>query len=138
MPTKIFPLLHKSGKPQDQALISRGAKDTKEGEIIDHGAFDKLSYEIYRRGIIKISDELGHVFKKDINIFETEVLKIDFAGMTEGQKIMINGSGDNDHLVFSRVNGDVSIELHKREFAAIEKLRGILASGKEKILGTKK
>jgi len=138
MSTKIFPFQKKSDKSRVPALVSKGAKDTKEGEIIDHGSFDKLIYNIYKRGIIKISDELGHVFKKDINIFETEVLKIDFAGMMEGQKITINGSGDNDHLVFSRVNGDISIDLHKREFAAIEKLRGILANGKDKLLGTKK
>lgn len=125
------------------ALDSKGSKSTQEGEVIDHGDMvsqaGTLKYEIYKRGLIKIwrQGDAG-CFKKDINLFETELLKTDFDSLAEGQEVILKGSGDNDHLVFSKVNGDIVITIKKREFAAIELLQKVLSKGKQKLISASK
>lgn len=112
------------------SLQSKGSKKSSEGDILDHGTLGSLSYEIYKRGVIKIfnkADDL--VFKKDISLFETEIVGIDFEDMMDA--IVIKGSGDNDHLVFTEVDGDIEMSLRKRGFHAIETLRSALTKGKK-------
>jgi len=112
------------------SLQSKGSKKTLEGDILDYGTLGSLNYEIYKRGVIKIFDKADDlVFKKDINLFETEIVGIDFENMVDA--IVIKGSGDNDHLVFTKVDGDIEMSLKKRGFPAIETLRSALTKGKK-------
>jgi hypothetical protein len=125
-------------KEKKLELVSKGSLDSSDGEIIDQGTLGKLKYEIYKRGTIKItSDDNTLVFKKDINIFENEVRGLNFDSMLNTPSSVnpqiIKGSGDNDHLVFSKVNGDIEISLKKREFSSIETLHNIIAKGKKKL-----
>jgi hypothetical protein len=118
--------------------ISSLKKDKSLGvDIIDQGIFGDLNYTIYKRGVIKISsDESDLVFKKDINLFENEIANIDFESMVE--PIIIKGSGDNDHLVFSKINNDIKISLKGRVFSSVEILCDIISKGKKKLGGQNK
>jgi hypothetical protein len=49
------------------------------------------------------------------------------------EEILISGSGENDHLVFSKEDGELTISLRKRDFEIIGKLKGILSRGKKKV-----
>jgi hypothetical protein len=138
MTTKVIPFGKKKETIIDPAsgpkLTSRGPQQSSEGAIVDYGTLGDFDYEIYKRGVIRIFGKKLE-FKKDINLFENEIDKLDFGSMTEGSEIIIKGSGDNDHLVFKKVNGDIDIVLKKREFSAIETLRKVLSKGKDKLLG---
>jgi hypothetical protein len=122
---KFLPFQNKSKVPD---LNSQGPATSTDGDMLDHGTLGDLNYEIYKRGVIKIfKDDL--VFKKDINRFDQEVSKIPFERLLEQQ--IINGSGDNDHLVFSKVDGDIQISLKRRGFKAIDTLQTVLTKGKK-------
>lgn len=141
MAKKLIPFLQKnapsvstqaSGVP---ALSSKGPKNSGDGKIVDHGALGDLHYEIYERGVIHVfndnrpgPDTLR--FKKDLYIFEDEVKRVEFDKMGDGE-YLIKGSGDNDHLVFSKENGEIKISLKKREFEIMATLKNILNRGKK-------
>ena len=139
MSKKILPFLNKkksSGKDPGAPipLNSMGPKKSDDGKIVDHGTLSDLEYEIYERGVIHIFDK-DLRFKKDIHAFEDEVKGHDFQVMQEGDCFTIFGSGDNDHLTFTRENGDFKISLKKRNFEAIGLLQSILKKGKQKLGG---
>jgi len=116
-------------------LISKGRKLlSNDGPIDDHGMIGNLKYEVYRRGVIHIFDDRGHKFKKNSEAFEDVMDEIQsiIEDLQEGQNHTILGSGDNDHLVFTRKNGDIDLSLKKRTFETIEKLRSIISKGKKK------
>lgn len=111
-------------------LNSQGSKKTSDGDVLDHGTIGELKYEIYKRGVIHIFNDKCR-FKKDINLFEDEINKIDFDNMSDD--IVISGSGENDHLIFSKTDGELTIGLKKRDFEIIGKLKDILSRGKKKV-----
>ena len=109
-------------------FVSKGKKTTKkdDGKILDHGKIGNLDYEIYSRNVIHIFDKKLK-FKKTMDSFEEEMNSHDFEKLKEGEQIIMRGSGDNDHLVFERKNGDLEISLKKRTFNTLEKLKDILS-----------
>ena len=142
MSSKIIPFLGGSKKTDkvpapSMALDSKGPKDSKDGKIVDHGTLAQLEYEVYDRGVIHIFDK-DLRFKKDIYIFEDEIKKIKFEKMGDGEIHAIQGSGDNDHLVFTKQNGDVQITLKSRDFEAVTLLKSILNKGKQCLTGGSK
>ena len=111
---------------------SKGRKlINKDGTVIDHGKIGTLKYEVYQRGVIHIFDK-NRKFKKAMDVFEDEINELDFDNLKDGKSIVLKGSGDNDHLIFTRKNGDLDITLKKRMFNTLEKLKDILSSGRSK------
>jgi hypothetical protein len=105
---------------------------THENETIsEHGEIGDLEYEVWQRNnqfaVIHIFDKKHlSVFKKDVYIFEDELAKLKFSDMKEGDVIVMKGSGDNDDLVFTFENSELSISLKRRGFNVLEKLKTVL------------
>lgn len=114
-------------------FISKGPRKAKKdsGDILDHGKIGELNYEVYSRGVLHIFDK-DLKFKKDCVVFEDELDKLDLENLAEGEETFLEGSGDNDDLIFKKKDGDIQLLLRKKEFGMIEKLRGILKKGKKK------
>lgn len=117
-----------------KALIpfkSKGAKkDSTDGAILDHGELGSLKYEVYERGVIHIFDD-NLMCHKDISRFEDEISRINFDEIEDGDSITVMGSGDTDNLIFRCVDGEMKIELSRRGFGAIEKLKTILKKSRK-------
>ena len=144
MSKKVIPFIKPGQKPLSPPasgnpvpLSSMGPKNSNDGKIVDHGTLGKLDYEVYERGVIHIFDKDGLRFKKDIYIFEDEIKKVNFEKLCDGEQNVINGSGDNDHLVFTKENGDIKISLKRREFEALGLLKSILTKGQQILKGGK-
>lgn len=115
-------------------FISKGKpKETikEQGEILDHGKIGDLNYEVYARGCIHIFDN-NLRFKKDCDIFEDELTELDINSFDDEEETVIEGSGENDNLIFKKKDGDIQLILRKKEFNVINKLKGILKKGKRK------
>ncbi|MBE3085862.1 MAG: hypothetical protein IMZ64_06560 [Bacteroidetes bacterium] len=136
MSHKTIPFIKPNQSPGGPALDSKGPKKSSDGKIVDHGTLAELDYEIYERGVIHIFNK-DLQFKKDIYIFEEEIRRIKFDQMSDGEVKEIKGSGDNDHLILTKENGDVKISLKKREFEVLNMLKSILNKGKQKLGGSK-
>lgn len=109
-----------------------GTKIKKE-QIIDEGTLSKLYYKVYKRGVIHIFNKSETMlFKKDCNLFEDELNKLDLNNLREGEDKKIEGSGDNDDLVFTCKNNDIEISLEIREYSMLSKLKNILKGKKKK------
>lgn len=109
--------------------ITRKAKVEK---VVDEGTLGELKYKVFTRGVIHISDKKDkHLFKKDCSLFEDLITELDLNSLKEDESKKIPGSGDNDTLVFTCVDGDVVISLEKPEFNMITKLKGLLNKGKK-------
>lgn len=110
---------------------SKGGKTTPANEIVvDHGSLGKgVEYEIYKRGVIHVFNK-DLCFKKDIDQFEDCLDKMTFEKLGEGESLTMEGSGDNDHLVFTVKDGELQVSLSKRGFAVINKLKSILNRGR--------
>ncbi len=111
---------------------SRGGKIlNKNGKVIDHGTLGGLKYEMFQRGVIHVFDDKNDLrFKKDPDVFEDEVDKIDFDKMKDGDEQVIEGSGDNPNLVFRCRGDDIKLMLRKKEFKTITLLRRLLCKAK--------
>jgi len=106
-------------------------KNKKDG-IIEEGTFSDLNYKIYNRGTIHIFDDKKKaLFKKDCELFEEAIDKLNLNSLSEGEIRKIPGSGDNDTLIFTCEGGDIKISLEKPEYGAIIKLKKILKLGKK-------
>lgn len=109
--------------------ITRKAKVEK---VVDEGTLGELKYKVFTRGVIHISDRKDKLlFKKDCSLFEDLITELDLNSLKEDESKKITGSGDNDTLVFTCVDGDVVISLEKPEFNMITKLKGLLNKGKK-------
>lgn len=117
------------------AFISHGPKSkSDDGVVIDHGDIDKLYYEVYKRGaekgspilVLHIFDSKKTRFKKDADLFEIELDKIDFLSMKNDEMKIIKGSGDNADLVLKMKNGDICLSLNAKGLTMINKLKDIL------------
>lgn len=129
---------------------SKGAKKTKllgktDGEIIDHGVIDSLDYEVYKRGansdtpilvlhiIQKASGKKKELrFKKDADVFKSELEAINFDDMSNGDRHEIKGSGDNDNLIVKKMDGEFTFELKKRGLDIIDKVKHIIEKNTQK------
>lgn len=108
---------------------SKGTKkDSTDGEILDHGEFGGISYELYKRGSIHLFNK-DVVFRKNCDLFKQELDKIDFKSMKEGDEVFIKGGGDTCDLVFQLEDGAISLELRQKEFSVISTLKGLLKKG---------
>jgi hypothetical protein len=125
MPSKI--LEFKSKK-------SSGRKSSPaNGPILDEGTLGKLKYRVFKRGVIHIFNSTETLlFKKDCDVFESEIDKLKLNDLKDGENKKIEGSGDNDTLIFSCSKGDIEIELNRRSYGMLSKLKKILNSGKKK------
>lgn len=112
-------------------IKSQGSTKKDEDDILDQGTIGKLSYEINNRQVIHIFDKKG-CFKKDADSFEEALNKLDFEKMQEGDNLTIEGSGDNDDLVFIIKDGDIELSLAKKGFCVIDKLRGLISKSRKK------
>lgn len=121
MKSKIIPFKGKTKKSQNN----------EDGNIIDSGDFGKLKYKVFSRGVIHITGN-NLAFKKNIDSFEQAIDDLDLEGLSEGEEKIINGSGDNDHLVFVKKNGDIEISLKKRQYEVIDKLKNMLSKNRRK------
>jgi hypothetical protein len=118
--------------PKVLEFKSKGPKrDSKDGDIVDHGQLGDLDYEVYSRGVIHIFDKNDHMFHKGIDTFEEEIAKNNFSKMSDGESFLVKGSGDTDNLIFLSKEGEIRIELSKKGFDVLEKLKGILRRNKQ-------
>ena len=85
-----------------------------------------LRFHITKYHTVHIHSNAGCLFKKDISIFEQELDDLKLEELDIGQSHIIKGSGDNDHLVFTRTDDDIQISLKKRGFETIEKVKNLL------------
>lgn len=115
-------------------IIPFGKPGTTANEPIDEeGDIGKLKYKVFKRGVVHIIDETkGLIFKKDPDMFEDEVKKLNLNTLTEGDIATIKASGDNDDLVFECKNGDIEIRLERKAYSMVDRLKKILASAKKK------
>ena len=121
--------------PKTKLLKFRSVKENKttdNGKVVESGNLGTLLYEVYKPNpqfaVINISNiEKTLAFKKDALKFETELSKLDFKNMKEGDVLSLKGSGDNDDLVFTFKDGELEVSLKEREsFPIITKLKDIL------------
>jgi hypothetical protein len=127
-------------KPKILDFVSKGPKKSgkdDDGVVIDHGKIGSLDYEVYKRGAKQGSPILVlHIFnskmrfKKDADVFEDELDKIDFDKLDE--RHVIKGSGDNDDLVLMLKDGDVVFDLTKKGLTMINKVKDILSKNRKK------
>ncbi len=109
----------------------KGKSTPQDGTIADHGKIGNLDYEVFTRGVLHIKDGKGLCFKKDPEIFEEELEKIDFSQVSEGQEMVIVGSGDNDDLIMTVKDDEIVLSLRRKEFSIIRKLRDLISLGKK-------
>jgi hypothetical protein len=120
--------------PQQKSIIpfnSKGPKkDSNDGTIVDHGNLGDLQYEVYSRNVIHIFDK-NLMFHKDIAAFEDEIGKLDFAAMAPGDSHTVKGAGDTDNLIFRCDEDGIKVELARKGFDVVEKLKSVLRKNKK-------
>ena len=114
---KLIPLVKSRGTPTDN------------DEVLDAGTIGKLKYEVSKKGNIRIY-ERNRCFKKDADLFEDSLNKLDFDSMEDGDRLTIEGNGDNDDLVFTKKEGEIQLTLSPKGFGVINKLREIIGKGR--------
>lgn len=110
---------------------SRGSH-TSDKHVIEQGNVGGLSYQIFKRGNIHIYDPADQslMFKKDCDLFEEALKKLDLKSLKDGDSKSIPGSGDNDTLVFTCANGDIQMSLNKRSYGVIDMLDKVIKTAK--------
>lgn len=102
-------------------------KDSPKGQIIDEGSLGKLKYRVFKRGNVHIFNKAETLlFKKDCDVFDSEVDELNLNSLKDGENTKIEGSGENDTLVFACIEGDIEISLEKRAYNMLTKLKNIL------------
>ena len=118
MAKKILKFQSKSGRKQ---------KDLSKGQIVDEGSLGKLKYRVFKRGNVHIANMAETLlFKKDCDVFDSEVDQLNLNSLRDGESTKIEGSGENDTLVFVCIKGDIEISLEKRAYNMLTKLKNIL------------
>ncbi len=103
------------------------SKDTPQGPIIDEGSLGEMKYRVFKRGVIHIFNSAETLlFKKDCDVFEKELEKLELNSLKDGESKKIEGSGDNDTLIFTCTNNNIVIFLNRPEYGMITKLKNIL------------
>ncbi len=117
---KVLPFLQSEGS----------GENTSDGKILDKGTIGKLKYEHYQRGVIHIHN--GYLrFKKNCDDFEDELNQLNLKNLVEGEHLVISGSGDNDDLIFEKKDGEIVLELQRKEFGVIKTLRKVIKKAKD-------
>jgi len=121
MSSKTIPFISTSKKRK---------RNTKDPDIpIDVGTIGDLKYSVYRRGIIHIYDDTL-TFKKDCNVFEDLIKKMDPMNMKDGSEKEISGSGDNADLIFIKEKGEIKLSLKEKPIGIIDSLKKIINKAK--------
>jgi len=108
-------------------FVSSKKRSSKNSNIIESGDLGELTYSVYKHGNLHITDEKNNlIFKKNCDLFENEIDKLNLNRMKEGEVKEIKGCGDNDTLVFECVNGDIKISLKSPEYSTFKKLKNML------------
>lgn len=129
MSKKILPFHSKNNKGNGRKRDNTPAN----GPVLDEGTLGKLKYRVFKRGVIHIFNTAETLlFKKDCETFENEVNKMELNKLKDDDTVNMEGSGDNDSLIFSCKKGDIEITLVKRQYGMLSKLKKILASGTKK------
>jgi len=117
--------------PKNKIIAFKQSNGPSPSDIIESGEIGDLNYAIYKRGVIHIFDKKNErLFKKDPDVFEQEITKLKLNELTEGQTVSIQGSGDNDDLVFKCLKGDIVISLEKKEYGMVNKLKQLISKAK--------
>ena len=103
-----------------------------EGAVVEQGTIGNLKIEVYERGVIHITDpkKSSLVFKKDPDIFVTDLEKHHLEDLPVGQSVKIEGSGDNDHLVLTMTDKGIVVSLEKRGFGVLGTLMNFINKAK--------
>jgi len=115
-------------------MISKKLTGKEKDEILEKGRIGDLNIAVMKRGVIHIWNKTKYpniLFKKDPELFQEELDKIDFAELAVGESVKIEGSGDNDHLIFKLVDGNLVPSLEKRKFGVISKIESFIKRAKE-------
>lgn len=126
--SKIIPLLNKNKKTNPKRPSQEPPVD---GEILEEGDLGGLKYRSYKRGVVHFYNSDGLVFKKDADLFENEMEKINPDSIAEGESKEIQGSGDNCDLIFKLEGGDIRLSLRSKQTPTMKKLRNLLGSLKK-------
>ncbi len=103
------------------------------GRILDEGTLGKMKYRVFKRGVIHIFNNAETLlFKKSCDVFEKEVEDMDLNKLKDGDEIKMEGSGDNDTLIFTCKNNNIEITLEKPEYSMLTKLKKVLSGGRRK------
>ena len=114
--------------PKNKTRKTPAKKDVEE-----EGKLGKLNYTVFKRGVIHLTNSSKTLlFKKDCELFETEIDKMNLNDLKDEDVRKMSGSGDNDNLLFTCVKGDLVMSLEKREYGLLKKLKGILKKGAKK------
>ena len=107
-------------------VVKLPARSKKEADLIEAGSINRtLTYKLFNRGNIEITD--GHsTFRKDCDLFRSELVKHNYDKMKEGETVEIPGAGDTDPLLFTKVGKDVSFRLGNKLPKSIEKVIRII------------
>lgn len=107
-------------KTEEKALAQKD-------KVVDEGKLGALNYKVYDRGVIHVyNDSQTMLFKKSYEAFEAAMVGLNLDDMREGEKKELNGSGDNDTLVFTCTDGDIVLSLEKRGYLMAKRLRDII------------
>jgi len=111
-------ILNFKGKSEDKKIPANG-------DILNQGKFGKLDYVLYKRGNIHITD--GKLtFKKDADTFEDTIEELELNNMTDGERKVIEGAGDNPNLVFTCDGDNITMKLENKGYPLVEKLMNVL------------
>ena len=114
-------------------LIKKGLSGkTPEGAVVEQGTIGNLKIEVYERGVIHITDpkKSSLVFKKDPDLFMTELDNNAIEHLVLNQSVKIEGSGDNDHLVLTMTDKGIVASLEKRGFGVVHTLKNFINKAK--------
>jgi len=125
-------MLKSKKEPRIIPFTTQDVSANNKNGIIEEGTLGDLKYKVYRRGTIHVFDDKKKtLFKKDCELFEEAIDKLNLNSLSEGEIRKIPGSGDNDTLIFTCKGGDIKLSLEKPEYGAIRKLKKILNLGKK-------
>jgi len=110
---------------------SKTTGDPAEGVIVERGTIGdggSLHWEVFSIGTIHIDDG-PLTFKKDCDLFEDELNTVP-DDLSDGEEHVIPGSGDNDDLVISCIQGKYLLSVRKRGLGIISKLREVISKAR--------
>lgn len=120
--SKVIPFIRGDGSsPADDA----------EGGLVESGTIGdggSLHWEVFACGTIHIDDG-GLSFRKDCDLFEEALDQVP-DDLSENEEYVIEGSGDNDDLVFTCMQGKYRLSVRKRGLGIMSKLREVIGKAR--------
>lgn len=105
-------------------IVNLPVKTKIDTDVLKEGSLGKLTYKLFNRGNIQITDGYN-IFRKDCTVFLSELLKNTYI-LDEGQTIEISGAGDTNSFVITKKGNDVTFHIGRTLPNAIERLISIL------------